>query len=75
MYTNIIRYDNTIVLVHDGSFEECIAEMEKHFGKCHGWSIASGHGELWFPNGRKFIWDCKEKNILIWDTLKWGRPH
>lgn len=73
MYTNIVRYDNTVVLVYDGSFEDCIAEMEKHFGKCNGWSIAGGHGELWFPNRRKFIWDSREKNILLWDTLKWGR--
>ena len=74
MYTNIVRYDNTIILVCDRSFEDCITELEKHFGPCHGWSIASGHGELWFPNNRKFVWDYKEKNILIWDTLKWGRP-
>lgn len=73
MYTNIVRYGNTVVFVYDGSFEECVAQLEKHFGKCHGWNIASGHGTLQFPNGRNFTWDSIEKNILFWDTLKWGR--
>lgn len=74
MYTNIVRYDNTVIFVYDGSFEDCVAQLERHFGKCHGWNIASGHGTLWFPNGRNFTWDSMEKDILLWDTLKWGRP-
>lgn len=74
MYTNIIRYDNTVIFVYDGSFEDCIAQLEQHFGTCHGWSIGGGHGTLWFPNGRNFTWNYMEKDILLWDTLKWGRP-
>lgn len=73
MYTNIIRFHDSIIFVYDGNFEDCIAELEKHFGKCQGWNIASGHGELWFSGNRKFVWDYKEKGILIWDTLAWGR--
>lgn len=74
MYTNIIRYQNSVVFVYDGAFEECVAQLEKHFGKCRGWNIASGHGELWFPNQRKFMWDSIEKGVLQWDSRQWGLP-
>lgn len=73
MYTNIVRYQDSVIFTYDGAFEECVSQLERHFGKCHGWNIAGGHGELWFPNGRKFVWDSIEKNILRWDTLQWGR--
>ena len=71
MYTNIIRYNNTVILTVDGTFQDMIDRMEKYFGKCRGWNIASGHGELWFGK-RTFIWDSIEKDILLWDTLTWG---
>lgn len=74
MYTNIVRYDNTVIFTYDGTFEDCVAHLEKHFGKCHGWTIASGQGTLWFSNGHNFTWDSIEKNVLLWDTLKWGKP-
>lgn len=74
MYTNIIRYQDTVILSYDGTFNDFIKYLEKCFGKCHGWNIAGGHGILLFPNQRKFTWDSIEKNILQWDTLAWGRP-
>lgn len=73
MYTNIIRYHDTVILSYDGTFEDCIKYLERHFGKCLGWSIASGHGVLRFSQ-YNFVWDSIEKDILIWDTLAWGRP-
>lgn len=73
MYTNIIRYRDTIILSYDGTFEDCIKYLEQHFGKCLGWGIAGGHGALQFSQ-YNFMWDCIEKNILVWDTLAWGRP-
>ena len=73
MYTNVIRFQNRVIFVYDGKFEDCIAQLEKHFGKCRGWNIASGHGELRFPNNRTFEWTAIEKGMLLWDTLEWGR--
>ena len=67
MYTNIIRYQNNIILVCDGTFEECIARLEKRFGECRGWNISNGHGTIWFSTEHNFVWEIVEKNFIQWN--------
>ena len=50
-----------------GTFEECIARLEKRFGECRGWNITNGHGTIWFSAEHNFVWDIVEKNFIQWN--------
>ena len=73
MDINVVSFKGKVVLVYEGTFEECILKLEQYFGKCTGWNLSGSAGTLSFPKGIKFDWTIKEKNILIWD-MEWGTP-
>lgn len=71
MYTNVIEYRNSVILVYEGDFNSLIVYLEKFFGPNTFYNIASGQGTLKFGE-YEFKWTSREKNVLLWDTLKWG---